>query len=561
MKKLFGRITTLAICTLTVAGLLGGCGTGSDSDASGPTSKLKNGKYDPPITMTIAKQQDENAGKYINGESLNNNVWTKWAKKHTGIIQKTTLLGGNADNYNTKLRLALTGSQKLPDVLPVYDTKLMNDLIESGRVKDVSQDIEKYMPERLKKIYRQYPQSFNPVVKDGKIYGLAIAPNLTEGEVMFIRQDWLDKLHLKAPTTIAEFEKVIAAFTNDDPDGDGKKDTYGWAVSGKATYNTGWVSDPVMAFSAYSGKNLPNQWTEENGKLVYGSVQPGIKQGLSTLRKWYSKGYLNKELGTQDAWTATEEFVKGKAGIIVARPWFGVTDLLSTVKGSKVQTYPLIKGVNGGLTYQQGQINDGVFMFNKNFKYMKGFFLLYDKLYDEAFGTGDFKYGYAKGYDYDIVNGKVTYDPTKFNKPLKEIQSVGKMTFAKNSPITDGPGKTAYELEQGKKLPSNYRTLMYKAMPNYERRGYAISYENRANLLPNAFNGAPTETMQSSWEQLQTLESETFTKIIYGRLPLSAYDKFVKDWNAKGGSQITKEVNQWSKSVDPDDILTKTGLK
>jgi putative aldouronate transport system substrate-binding protein len=44
---------------------------------------------------------------------------------------------------------------------------------------------------------------------------------------MVIRQDWLDKLGLKAPTTLDEFMTVAKAFTENDPDGNGKKDTYG----------------------------------------------------------------------------------------------------------------------------------------------------------------------------------------------------------------------------------------------------------------------------------------------------------------------------------------------
>ena len=137
------------------------------------------------------------------------------------------------------------------------------------------------MPARLKEIYKQYPTTFNPVVRDGKVYGMAISPNLTEGQVMLIRQDWLDSLGLEAPTTIDEFESVIAAFTNEDPDGNGKNDTYGFTFSGKDGYNTGWVSDPVMIFSAYTGKKPPMQWSEENGKLAYGSVADGNKEALS----------------------------------------------------------------------------------------------------------------------------------------------------------------------------------------------------------------------------------------------------------------------------------------
>lgn len=548
--------------TLLTAVLMTGCSNGESSNESAPASEQKNGKYNPPITMTIAKQQDENAGKYINGESLNDNVLTRWGEEHLGIKIETTLLGGDASQYNTKLRLALTGSEKLPDVLPVYDTMLINDLIDSGRVKEITDDIAAYMPERLREIYKQYPTTFNPVVRDGKVYGMAIAPNLTEGEIMLIRQDWLDNLNLKAPTTMDELEQVISAFTLKDPDGNGKQDTYGFTFSGKDSYNTGWVSDPVMIFSAFTGKHIPRQWVEENGKLTYGSVADGNKEALAKLQEWYAKGYLNKELATQGAWDALSDFTEGKAGIIVGRPWLydSVKDVEKNIKGAKISAQPTIRGGHGDKTYQTAQLNDGVFMFNKDFKNMEAFFLYYDKMYDAAFSTGDFKYGYAQGYDYDIVNEEVTFDPKKFNTPLEAIQGVGKMAFTKNTPSVDGPGKSYYDLANGVKADTGV-LIQSDSRDQTLKDGYRISYEQREVLLPNAFNGPPTQTMQNVWEQLTTMEQETFTKIIYGNLPVEAYNSFVKQWHEKGGDQITKEVNEWYSKANETDIMERMKLK
>lgn len=556
------KVMALGLTVILAAGMLAGCGSKESSGSGAPEAALKDGKYDPAITITIAKQQDENAGKYMNGESLNDNVLTRWGEENLGIKIETTLLGGDASQYNTKLRLALTGSEVLPDVLPVYDTMIMNDLIESGRVKEITEDIETYMPDRLKEIYKQYPTTFNPVIKDGKVYGMAIAPNLTEGEVMLIRQDWLDKLQLKAPATIEEFEQVIAAFTNDDPDGNGKQDTYGFTFSGKDSYNTGWVSDPVMIFSAYTGKHLPRQWYDDNGKLTYGSIHPGNKEALAKLRDWYAKGYLNKELATQGAWDALSGFTEGKAGIIIGRPWLydSVKDVEKNVSGAKIAAYPTIQGVSGDKTYQSAQLNDGVFMFNKDFKYMEGFFLYYDKLYDAAFGTGDFQYGYAQGYDYDIVDGEVVFDPAKFNKPLEAVQSVGKMSFTKNTPSVSPAGKLYYDLANGASPDSGPLLAAAAASPTAQQ-GFAISYENRDTLLPNPFNGPPTPAMQNVWEQLTTMEQETFTKIIYGNEPLEAFDTFVKQWAEKGGDTVTEEVNAWYENAMKTDVMSLMGLK
>ena len=84
-----------------------------------------------------------------------------------------------AGNYDTKLRLALTGSEDLPDVFPVYGTQMIADMIESGRAKDITDDIEQYMPERLKEVYDQYPATFYPLTKDGRrVTGSATQPVL-----------------------------------------------------------------------------------------------------------------------------------------------------------------------------------------------------------------------------------------------------------------------------------------------------------------------------------------------------------------------------------------------
>ena len=81
----------------------------------------------------------------------------------------------------------------------------------------------------------------------------------------------------------------IKAFTEDDPDGNGKDDTYGFTYSGNDIYNTGWVSDPVNVFSAYSGKFIPGVWQEdEDGNLQYGSINEENKEALTRMAEWLS---------------------------------------------------------------------------------------------------------------------------------------------------------------------------------------------------------------------------------------------------------------------------------
>lgn len=559
----------VALCLLmSTVMLLGGCGSqgndsadpasasqGQDNSAagSGTESNASSSADGSVLTIRIAKQLDENTGRYGSGEDINNNPMVNMAVEKLGIKMETTLLGGDAGNYDTKLRLALTGSEDLPDVFPVYGTQMIADMIESGRAKDITNDIEQYMPARLKEIYEKYPETYYPLTKDGKVYGIACCPTLTEGQVMIIRQDWLDRLGLKAPTNMDEFEAVIKAFTEDDPDGNGQKDTYGFTYSGNDLYNTGWVADPVSLFSAYSGKFIPGAWREdESGNLMYGSIHEGNRKALERMAQWHANGWIFQEAAATGAWDAMNQFTEGKAGIFIGRPWAinSVWDVTTIAPEAVITAYPNICQDNGNPTYQAAQVNDGWLMFNADFAHMDRFFEYYDWLYDAAFGTGDFQYGYLQDYDYDIVDGEVVFDSAKFDPPVTDPYMPGKSTVLKNSPALDS--MEAYASAASGKEPESSAEIRAAAdfvtVPDMSA-GYALANEHRDELLPNMFNAEPTATMKRSWEQLQTMEKQIYTNIIYGNEPIEAFDKFVEDWKAQGGDQITQEVNEWYQTV------------
>ena len=182
---------------------------------------------------------------------------------------------------------------------------------------------------------------------------------------------------------------------------------------------------------------------------------------------------------------------------------------------------------------------------------MELFFKYYDWLYDGAFGTGDFPYGYLEDLDYDVLSdGSVVFDSTLFDPPVTDPFIPGKSTVLKNTPKLDS--MSAYANAKAGKEAANAAELRaaaeFETSPN-SAEGYATANEHRDEQLPNLFNTKPTETMQRVWDQLQTMEKQTYTNIIYGKEPIEAFDTFVEQWKAEGGDQITKEVNEWYQSV------------
>ncbi|WP_040950754.1 extracellular solute-binding protein [Gorillibacterium massiliense] len=539
----------------SAVGCSSGDGKKKDQPAatSGQAATNAEGKFDPPVTITTARVVGSDY-VFINGETINDNVHNKWAKDKLGIEIKD--LWDTPDNsaYHTKIRLSLTSQDQLPDVFIVQDTNLIADLIQSGKVRDIQEDFDKYATDRIKKIYGDNSSALNQVKSGQKLMGLPIfSAGDSTNPVLWIRQDWLDKLNLQAPKTIDEFEKVMDAFTNQDPDGNNKKDTFGFSFSARNGF-ANWMSDASFIFGAYTGKALPGTYQKgEDGTLQYGSIQPGIKDALGKLNQWYSKGYLDPELAALDEVKATESFIQGKSGMIAAPYWangWPLGDVKSTNPNAVVRAYELPKGLDGKTARYNGSVNEGkVMMFNKDFKHMDAFFLYLDKIYDSQFSTGDFKDGFFEGYDYATVNGAPEYDPAKFPTPLEKAATSSKYNLFWNVPkIPYQESKDYYDVFKGMQPVTAAQKAIAIADKEQIRAG-ALNYQMKDSNAPSDFNGAPTETMRSKGDNLKTMELETFAKIIYGNLSLDKYDSFVTDWKSKGGDQILKEINAWYQSI------------
>lgn len=507
------------------------------------------------LTITAGKQSDENYARYAPGEDINNNPMIKLGEDELGISIQYTIRGSDYDDYVNQIRLALTGAAKLPDVIPVYDHVLLDEMIESGQVQAIDQALKDYLPERLKKIYDKFPASFYPVTKYGKTYGLAITPVLGETEILVIRQDWLDKLGLTAPTNLQEFAEVIQAFSEKDPDGNGLDDTYGFAYSGDGIYSTGWLGDPAMLFSANTGQMIPGNWEEDiEGNLAYGSIQPGNKETLALMADWYQNGWLAADAAVTNDWNAMLAFRDGKAGMYVGRPSQIEDSIAVTEKfeGAKIGVYPTIRQNNGQPTYQRAEENDGWFLFRKDFADIEAFFAYYDWLYDVAFGTGNFQYGYLENGDYDIVDDQPVFVKENFDPPKKrDAFDPTKAIVTKNSPaldqmlpyhkaVTGGELTNASEREKAELYQTKLKPLV---------EGGNIAYEHQGELTPNKFRGHLPDDLQNVFSRFQTKENQVYSDIIRGKVSVTAFDEFVKDWHENGGKEITEAVNQWYRQV------------
>ena len=146
-------------------------------------------------------------------------------RKKLGIELKLTMLPSSETDRDAKLNAAAAAKQ-LPDLFTVNREPWLI-MVKNGMVAAVD-DMYELMPHRTEVMYDQNSKNYTTV--NGHSYGLASPGSIPRNEGIIIRKDWLDKLGLSVPVTLDDYFAVMKAFTNKDPDGNGKDDTYGFGA-------------------------------------------------------------------------------------------------------------------------------------------------------------------------------------------------------------------------------------------------------------------------------------------------------------------------------------------
>lgn len=504
-------------------------------------------KFETPVTITTVKATDATM-KFKNGETMENNVHTKWAHDELGVDLKV-LWQVPGEQFNTKLRLMLTANESLPDVLTTQDMTLLDELIQSGKYRDITADFEKYASPNMKSIYNSTPLNWSQVTYGGKKMALPNFANAgNDNPVMWIRQDWLDKLGMKAPKTFEELEALMQAFLDKKPGGSDNVIPFGASLgSGGSSPNpfTSWLGETSWVFGALG--TVPYQWLEKDGKLVHGSTLPVMKDGLAKLRDWYSKGYISKEAGLHDENKLAELIAQGRVGIVVSPYWMGgwpTSDLKKNVPGSAMKPYPL-PTLNGKITARDTNYLRGGMLVKKDFKHVDALFLYLNRIFTfvNAEEGSEFVNGWYKDYDYTIkADGSVSTNEKDI--PGGKISSAKYLLIEPKNPFSGL--KTSAKLSRGEapKTPAEKRAAT--GIPENLKAAEIVDDGWKAGIyIPQAYTGANTATMQSKGGLLVKLEGDTFINMIYGKKPVDEFDNFVKEWKSLGGDDITKEVNEW----------------
>lgn len=218
-------------------------------------------------------------------------------RKQSGInLQVQTV---SVDDYEKRLNTLLV-SNDAPDIFVVNDTKI-KELIDNKAILPLNELLEKHGSNITA---NRGDDLKGGAYVDGQIYG--IPEGFASGNSLAIRKDWLDKLNLPVPTTLDEYETALKAFVNDDPDGNGQKDTIGVGLAIQAMQT--WVH----IFGAY---NVPmGRQVMADGKVTPWMLAPGYLDAVKYLNKLYQEGLVDTEFSTIPSLQSFQKLWNGKVG-------------------------------------------------------------------------------------------------------------------------------------------------------------------------------------------------------------------------------------------------------
>ncbi len=473
---------------------------------------------------------------YKEGESVDDNVATRWLKKTMGYSVKSVY--SSASDMSEYWPIALA-SGDLPEVITNVPQAVYLQLLEAGMLADI-RNLWEGVASPLTKQKKHYPDAawWQVLTNEGGLYGSADTNSQHTGaDILWVRQDWLDRVGMKVPDTLDEMYEVGMAFVR-----------AGLSKMGMWVGNRHYSMDGTSpVFGAFG--QVPRVWRRgSDGQLKYSSTDPLLKEGLAVLAKWYKDGMLDSEfLASNDI----GKYIGGNLAGMCFHPWWGPAYPLGTSRQNDPNAawqWAMIPAGPGGRRGRWGEnLITTATCFRKDIDPLKieawiNSLNWFYEIEDNNESGNSASILLFRDYDYEMIDGRAVeskwntrryysggFANEAFQYPEFDLVAHQKLeALAKQNPATLNPVQA-------------WQTSDWK--PMMQTQSIKVGFEAGKYDIINEFYW-PTPTEVSEIEaHLFGLEDECFASIITGKAPLTAFDQFAQDWVRQGGDQLSAAVN------------------
>ena len=455
-----------------------------------------------------------------------------------------------------KTKPLMLGSGEVPDVTLELDPLELHMIIDQGFVMELPYEvILKHAPTYVKQLNRYGPEAWLYSSYQGQNYGI---PTFAAEDIYchggLWRMDWLRKVGInKTPDTLEEMYQALWKFRHEDPDGDGKKDTYGFCPP------MHWSKTYIDVFGAYG--LLPQDFIMYKGQAVWGGILPEAKLALGTLRQWYKEGLLSPEYDTASQGydeSGKNSFLGGQTGYMNERiAWRDLdirlpNSLYSRMKKlnpeAELAPAPPIKGVHGKRLMRVWGGPAHVLWFGRHIakdpeKVIRVLNMLetlstdIELFVESRIGKKDVHWTWSPEQGIYLLP---PYDARKADK--KNLMSVFTLQNAYGFfSVCSVP------LESTRKYIPAGQNSFYEQYCNPQWG--LMNVLGKSDILPSA---------GYYLKDLRMFQATVYAEIIRGDKPLDYFDEFVRLWRERGGDVLTREANEMLETRN--NIYRKVGV-
>lgn len=528
ISKYVWKRASLAVSISLVILLLAACsGKAAPTDPTAAPEKSAEASETPAATAGPKKAISISAfdrGSVPTEEgSYEDNRWTKWINENS----PATVNWIPVDRGQAQQKIStLIASGSAPDLIWEYDRNYIAQLANQGAIQPIGDYIEKYST-TLKKYIEENPDLKSAMTINGEIYAVTSKRSVESiaNNGMWIRQDWLDKLQLKAPTTVEELIEVAKKFKDEDPDGNGKDDTVPIVFNGNA----------VQIMRAFFFTN-ENQWYLEDGQLKFGRTLDRFTDSLAYQKSLFDQGLIDKEYITDSNFQrARQLWTTGKAGI-----YFGnwnmdneIRDLKTNVPEAKLSPLESVASKYGKNGLYQELPSNVLVAFNSDMDEDKIETAV--KFLDWMLESGwmSMKFG-EENVHYKLAEGNVPQrlDADKYRQEVAYANEYAILsqwnTKAEWIPIMAAQDELSQEIAVAKSL------ALEVALKNEYRRDIAFSPD-----LPEVSQLIAT---------FAPIATQIEVKVVTGGkalTPEAGMEQVRKEWKRLGGENVEKLAQEW----------------
>ncbi len=238
--------------------------------------------YNPGDIATNHDANKQAFAKYYEEKSGMKLDYMYYARPDIFVLKATMLNSGNVPDLFISVGVGFKGSE-----VATYG--------KQGFFKDLTPLLEKWAPNALAKLNdKNYSYVKTATYAPGKVYALPDLNNVenAKGRVPeyqpAINIAWLDELGLEIPKTMDEFYEVCKAFTEEDPDGNGKNDTFGFGAPL-------WMPQLWNAWGLGMDYYTHGAITEK-GEVVYGPITDQFREGCRFFNRMWEEGLMAKQM-------------------------------------------------------------------------------------------------------------------------------------------------------------------------------------------------------------------------------------------------------------------------